>query len=141
MSGFILDTNVLSETARERPNPNVIAFLAGLDSAYISVLSIHELVYGIERLEPGTKRRLALADAIDNLVGTFGDRILIVGEAEARSAAMMRAAAEKSGRTVHVVDSLIAATALVHGLTVASRNAKDFEGLGVSIRNPWEAAA
>lgn len=131
MSGFILDTNVLSETSREQPNPDVIAFLTGLDSAYILVLSIHELGYGIERLEPGTKRRLALASAIDDLVATFGDRILTLGEAEARSAAMMRAAAEKLGRTVHVIDSFIAATALVHGLTVetaiaAFKNLFDF---------------
>lgn len=138
MSGFILDTNVLSETARERPNPSVIAFLSGLDSAYISVLSIHELAYGIERLEPGTRRRLALTDTIDSLVGTFRDRILVVGETEARSAAVMRANAERSGRIVHLIDSLISATALSRGLTVATRNVSDFAGLGVSVRNPWE---
>ncbi len=138
MSGFLLDTNVLSETAKARRDPGVMAFLAGLDAAYLSVLSIHELTYGLERLEPGTKRRLALTKVSEALLATFESRVLPIEPPEARAAAAMRVHAASEGRTVHLADALIAATALVHGLTVVTRNVSDFEGLGVLIRNPWQ---
>ena len=114
-------------------------FLCGLEDAYISVLSIHEIVFGIERLVPGSKRRLALTKAIEALLGTFRDRLLPISQAEARAAGSIRASLQTQGRTLHIIDSLIAATALVHGLTVATRNVNDFSDLGVMLRNPWHA--
>ena len=137
MNGVLLDTNVLSEVARTQPNAGVIEFLTSVENAYISVMSIHELTYGIERLEAGTKRRIALTRVIDSLLATYQANILDIGEAEAKAAANMRANRESQGRTLHLIDSLIAATAIVNGLSIATRNVSDFQELGAIICNPW----
>lgn len=138
MSGFLLDTNVLSEAAKPQRHPGVMAFLTGLDDAFISVLSIHELTYGIERLPSGTARRATLTKTIEALLSTFADRIIGIGQAEARAAASLRAQQQGQGRTLHLADALIAATALVHAQTLVTRNVSDFTDLGVMIHNPWE---
>ena len=139
VSGFLLDTNVLSEAAKPKPNALVIHFLQGLGEAYISVLSIHELFYGIDLLPSGSRRRITLTDTIEALLMTFQDSILSIGPSEARTAAQLRASAQQRGRTLHVIDTLIAATALRHGLTIATRNINDFKDLGVTLKNPWVA--
>ena len=85
------------------------------------------------------KRRTDLTQAIEGLLGTFADYILPITQPEARAAGVLRAASQADGRTVDTADGLIAGTALVHGLTVVTRNEKDFNGLGVLIHNPWSA--
>ena len=140
MSGFLLDTNVLSETTRPQPNKGVQAFLADLPEAFISVLSIHEIAYGLERLPQGP-RRTNLTDAMENLLGTFAATVLAIHAPEARAAGVLRAAAKQEGRIVDTADGLLAGTALVHGLTIVTRNVKDFAGLGVLLRNPWSEGA
>ncbi len=136
MTRYLLDTNILSETTRPRCDPGVRSFLSELSEAYVSVLSIHEIAYGLERLPQG-KRRSALTEAIEALLGTFSDAILPITQPEARAAGALRAASQGQGRSVDTADGLIAGTALVHGLTIVTRNAKDFEGLGVLVHNPW----
>ena len=140
MSGFLLDTNILSETTKPEPHPGVFAFLDGLPEAFISVLSIHEIAYGLERLPEGSKRKAALTDAMETLIHGFSDAILAIRQPEARAAGALRAAAIAKGRNIDTADGLIAGTALVHGLTVVTRNEKHFSGLGVMVRNPWGEA-
>lgn len=136
MSGFLLDTNILSETTRPACDPGVRAFLDELPEAFISVLTIHELAYGLERL-PNGKRRDDLTASIEALLDIFSDMILPINEPEARAAGALRAASGQGGRQVDTADGLIAGTALVHGLTIVTRNEKHFHGLGVMVRNPW----
>lgn len=137
MSGFLIDTNVISEVARPKPDKGVLAFLAGQPSPHISIITIHELVYGIERLETGLQRQKALRKLIEDFLETFASNILPATEAVARAAGTLRARAHTEGHTAGLADALIAATALVHGLTVATRNVEDFERLGVPALNPW----
>lgn len=94
MSGYLLDTNVISEIARPSRDANVVAFLDSLVEGYISVITIHELCFGLERLQHGG-RRAALTEAVEHYVAAYGDRLLDVGEPEARAAAGLRASAVK----------------------------------------------
>jgi len=136
MTGYLLDTCVLSETRRLRPNAGVIRFLEGVDGArlYLSVLTIGEMKKGVE------KKRLTDAVAAeqigrwtDRIETDFADRILDVTAEVAR----LWGALSKEGRAP-VVDTLIAATGLVHGLTVVTRNVKDFAATEVPLINPWD---
>ncbi len=140
MSGYLIDTNVISELTRPKPNKGVLAFLTEQQAPFVSIITVHELIYGIERLEDGSKRQAALRSTIDEFLSTFAERILPANEPVARAAGLIRAKAHKQGHTAHLADALIAGTALVHGLTVATRNVGDFEGLGVPISDPWGVA-
>jgi predicted nucleic acid-binding protein len=137
MSGFLIDTNVISEVTRPKPDKGVLNFLAEQQSPHVSIITIHELVYGIERLETGSQRQKKLQGVIDEFLDTFAENILPSTESIARAAGAIRAKAHKDGHTAGLADVLIAATALVHGLTVATRNVGDFEKLGVPTLNPW----
>ena len=134
----LLDTNVISETTRQTPDANVLRFLADLDHAFVSVITIHELHFGICRLPLG-QRRTDLAAAVDGFLSVFADAVIDLDWARARRAGELRADAHAGGRVLHLADALIAATALEHGLHLATRNAGDFAGLGLSIVNPWDA--
>ena len=137
MSGFLIDTNVISEVARPRPDKGVLSFLSEQRSPHVSIITIHELIYGIERLETGSRRQRTLQALIDEFLQTFANRILPATEPIARAAGALRAKAHKEGHTAGLADVLIAATAVLHGLTIATRNVSDFEVLGVPTLNPW----
>jgi len=131
---FLLDTNVVSELVRPRPDPKVRAWLASRDQVALSVISIEEIVFGIERAPAARRQRLAawFDELLDN-VTTIGE----VTAATARAAGELRARRTRTGRPVAQADMLIAATALVHGWTLATRNVSDFEGCGVVLFNPF----
>ncbi len=137
MSGFLIDTNVISEVMKPRPDKGVLAFLAEQSSPAVSTITIHELTFGIERLEAGSQRQKALRQFVDEFLETFARNILPATESVARLAGVLRAKALKSGHTAGLADVLIAATAFTHGLTVATRNISDFEKLGVPTFDPW----
>ena len=136
---ILLDTCVISEVARAAPDPEVLAWYDGLaeDTLRLSVLSVGELQKGIDLLEPG-RRRAGLQGWLDGLVAAYGDRILEIDQAVARRWGAISARTQRAGRRRPPIDALLAATALQHDLTLATRNVTDFEGTGVRLVNPWE---
>ena len=136
MSGFLLDTNVVSETKQHRPSPRVIAFfLTRRTDLWLSSLVVHELEFGL-RLPPPGRRRERLRANLSRFLGTYAQRILHLDRASADWAARLRADAVRSGRPADLADMLIAGTALAHSLAVATRNVRDFEGVNVEVVNP-----
>lgn len=134
---YILDTNVISELRKaKKTNPNVRKWAEALPSAslYISVISVLELEIGILLVQRRDKDQGAiLREWMDrHVLPTFSDRILPIDTTVAQRCAMLHVPNPCSDR-----DALIAATALVHGLTVVTRNAAHFERTGVDVINPW----
>ncbi|MDD5581387.1 MAG: type II toxin-antitoxin system VapC family toxin [Methylobacter sp.] len=136
MKVYLLDTNVISELMTNAPNATVIHFLAHLTDSYLSVITLHELRYGLSLLPEG-QRRKAITSKLEILLAGYNDHIIPVTQAEALHAAELRASAKQQGRVVHLADALIASTAKVHNLIVATRNTSDFIDLGVDIIDPW----
>lgn len=133
---YLLDTNVISESTKSRPSPKVEAWMEAAAAAtlFVSVISIGEVVKGIELLPPGTRRR-KLASWLDHISSVaFADRVLPVDTAAAAAWGRIEA---RLRRSLPRADTLIAATAYVRGLTVATRNERDFAALGVRVVNPW----
>ena len=133
---YLLDTNVLSELRRKQPNTGVSAWFAQrpASSLYLSVLTLGELRKGIDGVKDAALR-LALSDWLQTDMSMFFmGRVLSIDEHVADRWGQLVAAA---GRPLPAIDSLLAATALVHGLHMVTRNAKDFEGLGLDVINPW----
>ena len=142
MSGFLIDTNVLSEYNRPGgPDAGVKRWLQTTDrqSQHVSVITLAEIQKGIELLAEG-KRRFQLEQWLkQDLEAWFSGRILPVDRTVASRWASLVAQGARSGRTLPTVDSLIAATALAYDLTIVTRNTRDFEGIGTTIINPWNA--
>lgn len=133
--GYLLDTNVVSETRKARPAPAVLAWLSAAhpESTWISVLSVGELRRGAASLSGrDDERAAALVAWIDDLEAGFADRIVDVDRRVARAWADLA-----RDRTLPVVDSLLVATAAAHGLALVTRNVRDVAGLGVEVINPW----
>lgn len=139
MTGWLLDTNVLSELRRPRPDGNVLRFVAGqtLDLLYVSIVTFAEIRFGIELLDDAS-RRMELNDWLTNkLRPMFEDRVLPIDEDIMLKWRLLVEDGRKTGHTFAQPDLLIAATALHHGLTVVSRNTADFERGNVPVLNPW----
>jgi len=137
MSLVLLDTNVISELAKPEPNPSVVDFCKELPTAYLSVITMHELLYGALILKAKSKGK-KLQGWIDGLEQNFAGNILPITTDIAKIAADMRATAARSGKVVPSEDALIAATAKHHGLRLATRNTKDFKPTKIPVINPWE---
>lgn len=141
MSGFLLDTNVPSELVRPQPDQNVKRWVAAqnLDKLFISSVSFGEFRKGIIMLSAGKRREELEAWMETDLSILFSGRILSVTRSIAERWGVLEGQRQLAGKRLNVPDGQIAATALEHGLTVVTRNVKDFEQLGVSILNPWSA--
>jgi predicted nucleic acid-binding protein len=136
---LLLDTNVLSEVTKPRPNGRVLQWLDRLDEdrAFISVVSIAEIRRGVALMDAGRKRE-ALAEWLANdLPQRFERRVIPIDEPVALAWGDLMRLAKRSGRGLSSMDGLIAATGLVHDLAVATRNTKHFEGFGVELFDPW----
>lgn len=135
---YLLDTCLLSEVWKPRPNAGVIEWLEASmeEDLFLSVLSLGELEKGIQRLPDGRKKARLARDYV-LLRSRFSSRVLGVTDVIAERWGDLSAAAERAGRHIHVIDGLIAATALVQGLTVVTRNVDDFATIPVPLLDPW----
>jgi toxin FitB len=136
---FLLDTNVLSEPMKERPNPGVLAWLSRVDEdqVFVSVVSITELRFGVERVAIGKRRERLDGWLRKDLILRFEGRILPIDLRIADACGGLMARSESMGRPMEARDAFIAATAEVHGLTLVSRNTSDFEPTLKAIISPW----
>ena len=139
MTGWLLDTNILSELRRPKPERKVVAFVAGqpLEQLYVSSVSFAEIRFGID-LVTDPARRAALNDWLTHKVRPmFEQRILEITEDVMFKWRLLVEEGRKSGHTFSQPDLIIAATALHHGLTVVSRDRSDYARAGATIFNPW----
>ncbi len=133
---YLLDTNVLSELCRKTPDAGVVEWFSRRPAStlYLSVLTLGELRKGIEGVAEA-ERRMALTDWLEtDLPGFFAGRILPIDVQVADRWGRLVAAA---GRPLPAIDSLLGATAAQHGLSMVTRNARDFADLGLDVINPW----
>lgn len=136
---YLVDTNVISELRKRSPDPAVELWFSSrpANSLYLSVLTLGEIRKGVEMLSDEGRKRVYGDWLAKELPAFFAGRILPVDARVCDRWGRMSAAA---GRTLPAIDSLLAATAVEFGLILATRNAKDFAGLPVSIVDPWHAA-
>jgi len=141
MSGFLLDTNCISELIRSQPEPRVVDWMKAADETllYLSVLTLGEIRRGAAGL-PQSKKRTYLESWLEaDLQVRFSGRILAIDNAVADRWGWLTAKAEAKGRPLAAIDGLLAATALHHNLTIVSRNVSDFISTQVPVLNPWDA--
>ena len=138
MTGYLLDSNVLSEMTRDEPHPGVVRFLGAQSGLWLSSVVLYEIEYGL-RLLPRGARRSRLRAMQSNIVAVHEGRILPLDRVAAEWAAELRVHARRAGRAVDVGDALIAGTAKAHDLAVATRNTGDFAYLDVGVLNPWNS--
>ncbi|HEY8064886.1 MAG TPA: PIN domain-containing protein [Methylosinus sp.] len=136
---ILLDTNVVSELVRARPHPQVLAWLDRhpLSSVWISSISVMELHFGLELLDP-SRKKAELSAALALLAETtFGDRIAPFDARAAEAAGRLAASRRRRGTTVDHRDTQIAGIALAHRARLVTRNRRDFADLDVEVTNPW----
>ncbi len=139
MTGWLLDTNVISELRRPRPNPHVVAFVAAQpeDQLFLSEVTLAEIRFGIEQLSDPERRAALSAWLNTTLRPLFVRRILPLTEDVILRWRLMVEAGRRRGHTFGQPDLFIAATAAEAGLTVVTRDTIDFEAAGVPVFNPW----
>jgi toxin FitB len=136
---FLLDTNVVSEWTKPRPNRGMLSWLAGIDEdqVFLSVVTLTELRYGIERMPAGTRRKQLDEWLHHDLPIRFEGRILPIDELVAHACGKIVARREALGRPIELMDAFVAATSEVHQLTLVTRNASDFQPTLNAVLNPW----
>ncbi len=133
---YLVDANILSEPTRPSPDARVVVWLRTHEhELFVNPIILGELEYGILQL-PAGRRRTRLESWFST--GVQNLRSLDFDTATAHEWAVLLAKLKRNGRSMPVKDSLIAATALTHGLTVATRNVKDFSQAGITVVNPFE---
>jgi predicted nucleic acid-binding protein len=137
---ILLDTNVISESLKVAGDARVLAWLDAqlIESLYVSTISLAELRFGIAAL-PAGKRKDTLHNSLQQrILPLFNGRILPFDEAAADAYGVLRARARAQGKAIAPADGYIAATAIHHGLMVATRDFAPFEAAGLKVINPWE---
>jgi toxin FitB len=143
VTGWLLDTNVISELRRPRPEARVVAFVATqpLESLYVSTVTLAEIRFGIEKLGDAGQRA-ELHDWLAHRVRPlFEHRVLPISEEVMFKWRLLVEEGRKVGHTFSQPDLIIAATGLLHGLTVVTRNTTDYVRTRVPLFNPWDASA
>lgn len=136
---ILLDTNVISEPLKLTGDVAVLTWIDAqvIDTLYLSAISLAELRFGIAALAPG-KRKDALHTGLEQrILPLFAGRVLSFDTAAAEAYAVLRARARAQGNAIAPADGYIAATAISHGLIVATRDASPFEAAGLTVINPW----
>ena len=139
MTGWLLDTNILSELRRVRPEPSVVGFVSRqpLDLLHVSTVTFAEIRFGIEMLDDAG-RRAELQDWLNHKIRPmFGQRTLPVSEEVMFKWRLLVEQCRKTGRTFSQPDLIIAATALVGDLTVVTRDRGGYDRTGAPVFNPW----
>lgn len=136
---YLLDTCVISELAKPEPDAGVVRWLDEADETglYLSVLTLGELEKGIARLPASARRRKIESWVREELAERFSERLLAVDRKVAERWGRLSGESGTRGEPLPVIDALIAATSLVHGLEVATRNTADLERCGARCFNPW----
>ena len=139
MTGWLLDTNILSELRRPRAEPKVLAFLDAqpLDLLYVSTVTFAEIRFGIEAVSDAGRRAELNEWLTHRLRPMFEQRVLAVTEDIMLKSRLLVEDGRRAGHTFSQPDLIIAATALDHGLSIVSRNTRDYERARVAVHNPW----
>ena len=136
--GWLIDTNIISEWVKPRPDAGVVRWLAEVDEdrVFLSVVSLAEIRFGVERLAPGRRRARLDQWLREELPTRFEGRILPVDGTVADACGRLLARARRAGRGLGAMDALIGATCLACDLVLATRNLADFEELGIDLHAP-----
>lgn len=136
----LLDTCVISELISKQPNPKVVEFVDSLEpeDVYLSVITIGEIVKGVEKLSKSRRKMDLQAWLKDDLLVRFEGNIVVLDTDVLIEWGKLTTRLESAGKTMPAIDSLIAATALVKKMTLVTRNVSDFEATNVDILNPWK---
>ena len=139
MTGWLLDTNVLSELRRPRAEPKVVTFVSRqpLDLLYVSTVTFAEIRFGIEAISDASRRAALNEWLTHRLRPMFEQRILPITEDITLKWRLLLEDGRKMGHTFSQPDLIIAATALHHGLTIVSRDTSGYKRAGVPVHNPW----
>lgn len=139
---FLLDTNIISETVRPKPEPRLIDWMASqsANELFLASLTIGELVRGACKLKEMERRRRLKKWIEDDLVEQFEDRILPFTERSARIWGELMGNGDRKGETPSAADAQIAAVAVERGLVLVTRNTKDFERFDLDLLNPWDSS-
>lgn len=136
---YLIDTCVIAEVTKPKPNSNVVSWLKSQNEnyLYISVLTLGELSKGIEKVKDVHRKKKLHLWLADDLRERFSGRILSVNEQVAMTWGQVQGKAELQGKSMPTIDGLIAATGLVFNMTVVTRNISDMEESGVVLLDPW----
>ena len=136
---YLLDTNLLSEWRKPRPNSGVLRWLRGVyeDELHISAASVAEIAFGVERLPSGKRRDEIGAWLQRDVIERFGERLIAFDHQIATGWGRVMAQCAAAGAPISSMDAIIAATALTRGHTLITRNIADFAASGASLHNPW----
>jgi predicted nucleic acid-binding protein len=136
----LLDTCVISELVAKKPNPGVVEFVDALDTddVYLSVITIGEIIKGIEKLTDSPRKAELRGWLQEDLLARFHGKIIPLGTDIIVEWGVLTARLEAQGKPMPAIDSLIAATALAEKMSLVTRNVGDFNAAGVEILNPWK---
>ena len=136
---YILDTNVVSELVAQNPDHHVIQWVESVDpeSLFLSVITIGEIKKGVEKLSSSKRKKNLIAWLEQDLLVRFREHILPIDTSVVMTWGRLLAELEKSGKPMHAIDSLLAATASDLGYTLVTRNITDFEDASIRLLNPW----
>ena len=136
---ILLDTNVVSEPLKASCDVGVLTWIDAqiVETLYLSTVSLAELRFGIEALPTGKRKDMLRASFVQRILPLFVGRILPFDMAASEAYAMLRARARVDGKAISPADGYIAATAMAHGLSVATRDTGPFEAAGLTVINPW----
>ena len=137
---YLLDTCVLSELVKKKPDQRVVEWISGIEESklFVSVLTIGEIHKGIEKMPESRRRKMLLQWVDEDLQERFMGRIIPFDLQVAAVWGKMQAKTERSGKTMPIIDGMIAATATTHNLVVATRNISDMEAGKAVLVNPWD---
>ena len=137
---YILDTNVVSELVAAQPDHSVVQWVENIppEQVYLSVLTIGELVKGIEKLPDSSRRDMLVAWLHNDLLVRFQDHLLPLDASVLIIWGQLVASLEASGHPMPAIDSLLAATTAFKGFTLVTQNVDDFTHAGIPLLNPWE---